>query len=324
MKTGSKIAIAVAAAGVCGGAIGGAYLIFGGPGVAAPVALIDAQTSGTLKTAAIDPATITKLTQTENFSLKPDFRNGYDATIFKGSRQVIVLSDKIAVADLGASGNSVVGAPGGHSFVQVGASLNQAITDTRISFSGTGNIYDLVFEGFGDGAGTTPMSGNTTITGYVAGADVMLLPAIDIFQVKNDASAAVVMLKPDKSAPVDGAGLDFKTKAYVLYAGDVGDGSAAAAAAAVEAIYKPTGRNGDENASHIADAVAENLTVIGETAAGDAVVYQWAQWGCLGHKFVVPLTSPADANGHVDPAKLTLLVRLVGVRASALTAADFH
>lgn len=244
--------------------------------------------------------------------------------------QTLVLSAQVPDGSTANNNDTIVGAPNGGSAIQIGAALDQAVSGNSVVLHGTGNSVTILFEGFGSGAGTAPTSSNTTITGYVPGSDSLGLAAIQSLVTSGNGPSSthlpVQILTP--STPVSGASLQFTQNAYVLDVGTVGAGDAASVAAAANHLYTTADVNGNPNASlalGAAGAAGENLTILGETSSGNAVIYQWAKFGATASSFIAPIsTADTNANHQIDAAELTLLVTLVGVNANSLTAADFH
>jgi hypothetical protein len=220
------------------------------------------------------------------------------------------------------AGTTVIGASTGGSTVSpVGAGID-------VQFSGVGNsIIDNSY-------GVSGLTGSAIVTGYVPGADKMMLAVIDSVTGTTFTAGVgyaiepVTILAPSSSAPVSGVTLNFTQHNYVLNVGAVGGGTAAEVATAANAVYSVADINGNANAALAlgAGAIAgENLTIIGETSSGNTVIYQWGELSKAANGVIGPIMS-ADANGNhlIDASELQLAVTLIGVQASSLAAADFH
>ena len=200
----------------------------------------------------------------------------------------------------------------------------------------------------GIGAGISPTLSNPTnltITGFVAGQDVFKSPLIYGDASLSPSTPTVTLLKAAIS-PVAGSSLNFATHIYVINLGNVGDGSAAAVAAAAATEYTPAGLAGtvpQGGASPNLRAVVpgENITLIGQVtsgaATGNTVVYDYANWqtttitytptGAPGPQTstVFAPTGNPDIHGthSITADELTLTATLVGVTTNALSATDF-
>jgi len=289
------------------------------------------QTNGTLNTALIDLSTVSGAVHVNGFTVQPSFTGGYAASMYQ-SGETLYLSDAIKYGATGASNTTIVGSPHGGNEITLSPGYNSSISGTTIELSATGNSIIINYGGQGAGIGTTPANSNTTVTGYVPGSDTLSLPAIDSLGVTGPGAPGshvpVQILAPTTSAPVSGASLQFTQHAYVLNMGSVGAGDAASVAAVANTLYTVADVNGNASAptsSGTAAAAGENLTIIGETSGGNAVIYQWARFGANPDGFVSPIpTADTNHNHQIDAAELTLLMTLVGVDANSLTAADFH
>jgi hypothetical protein len=103
---------------------------------------------------------------------------------------------------------------------------------------------------------------------------------------------------------VAGAALNFDEHGYVIQVGSLGDGSASAAAAAINQAYT------------VAATAAEHATFIGQDSNGNMEVWRFGPGTGGG--------GPADANGNhlVDAGELVHLATLIGVDAARIGMAD--
>jgi hypothetical protein len=105
------------------------------------------------------------------------------------------------------------------------------------------------------------------------------------------------------ASQVNGAALN-TSQGYVIEVGSLGDGSAGAAAAAINAAYA------------VAGTAAEHLTFIGQDNGGNMEAWRFGA-GPIGN-----VTADANGNHQVDAAELVHLATLIGVNAAQLHTAD--
>ncbi|HJV03230.1 MAG TPA: hypothetical protein VJ752_22025, partial [Burkholderiaceae bacterium] len=102
---------------------------------------------------------------------------------------------------------------------------------------------------------------------------------------------------------LNGASLN-ASQGYVIQVGSLGDGSASAAAAAINTAYA------------VAGTAAEHITFIGQDSSGNLEAWRFGA-GSAGNA-----TADANGNHQVDAAELVHLATLVGVNAAQLHATD--
>jgi hypothetical protein len=234
----------------------------------------------------------------------------------------LVLSSQFTVAVIRNDYDTVIAGQGGSDTIGVVGNK------TTVDLHGTGNTvdFDRHFSQNNPTAGTVlPFAAPTTITGYVTGGagnggDSLTFP-VPVYP----PNFPPIILTPTAASPVSGAGLDFNNHLYVLNIGSAGDGSAATVAAAADAVYTVCDKTGGMPVAFTqAGPQGENLLIIGTTAAGNTVIYEFGQMVATATSPVVYYTS-ADTNhtGHVQAADLQLIATLVGVNANSLSAHDF-
>lgn len=171
---------------------------------------------------------------------------------------------------------------------------------------GTAKTAEIVLEGNNDVV--TLASGATThISAYGTNAMIYdFVSGFDVVDTGNNTTGRLseVMSTLNATHTASGANLSFGQYYYLFQIGNVGDGSAAAAAAVIDNVYHPAG-NG---------AVGELIEFIGQTSNGNMVMLQWGSGKTV--------TADTNGNGQVDAAELTPVVTLVGVTASTLTSHD--
>ncbi|MBA5638400.1 DUF4214 domain-containing protein [Duganella sp. LX20W] len=105
------------------------------------------------------------------------------------------------------------------------------------------------------------------------------------------------------ASQVSGAALN-SSQGYVIQVGSLGDGSAGAAAAAINAAYA------------VAATSTEHITFIGQDSSGNMEAWRFGA-GSTGN-----VTADANGNHQVDAAELVHLATLIGVNAAQLHATD--
>jgi len=134
--------------------------------------------------------------------------------------------------------------------------------------------------------------GNTQVSNFVAGSGTTL-------HLAYTAPGATVTLLNGNAAPVAGANLNFGgSTAYVVNVGSVGDGSAAAVAAAINKAYT------------VADKSGEYLTFVGQDNNGSTEAWL----------FVSP---DHNTNHFVNAHQIVPIATLIGVQVNTLSSADW-
>jgi hypothetical protein len=303
------------------------YEVSGGyadPGAQESVQAVLAQeaTSNYLNTALINPSTVTPAGVTSATDVTVAATNGTSAAVGTWTTTpptTIVLSGGIAACGISNDGDTVISAASGGDTIGAGGS------NTTIVLHGTGNALNLGPEASQRGPAppfAEPPAVNNTVTGYVPGND-QIIPLTVFITGFYGTSVPVQVLTPTAGSPVNGASLNFGANAYVLNLGNVGDGSAASVAAAMNSLYIVADKNGNDSVTGLA-GFGENLTVFGQ-AGSDTVIYQFATITVTNnHPGGIPLTTPDVTGTHqVAANEIELVATLLGVHASSLTAHDF-
>lgn len=244
-------------------------------GYADPALLLDAATvlrqglaNGYLHTGLIDTASIG-----DGITVGAETVSGNTLTLGAAlAPQSIVLSDAVNHVVVNGNGQQVY-------------SAGQAVVDIH----GAGNGVHVA------GGDQLKLLGgsDTTVTGFVPAGGATLRLA--------DGAAMLLDASASRAA---GATLDFDAgHGYVIKVGGLGDGSAAAAAAAINRAYA------------VAGTLAEHATFIGQDAAGNTQAWSFGTAGG---------TTAADHNGNhlADAGELVRLATLVGVNSALIGAAD--
>jgi V8-like Glu-specific endopeptidase len=269
-----------------------------------------------LNTGLIDPTTIPAggTTAVGGITIAPQAGVATVGTSTASTPMTIVLSAGVPNAVIDTDSVTVIGAPAGGDRVTLSGS------SATVDLHGQGNTVTFANEASTSGGSSLPAALGATVTGYQAGHDSLATQAITA---AAGYGMSVQLLTPTVTAPLNGSSLSFAATVTVVDVGAVGDGSAAAVAAALNAVYHVAGTNGNDALSGGA-GMGETLVVIGETSANNAVVYQFGSFShTANHPNGIVLTTPdVNHNGVVDAAELQPIATLVGVQASTLTAAD--
>ena len=190
---------------------------------------------------------------------------------------------------------------------------------------GTGGINGTMIIGSGathlQGPSLAPVATNAPTS---CGETVINFnPAKDIYIPVVTARNGVTILDASQGQVFDGANLQFdplygttaKIPTPMLKLGDVGGGSAAEVAAAINKVYT------------LADTAAEHLIIVGQVtlnsalaSAGDTVMYEYLQFAGVGFSL-----AKADLNQNhlVDANELTYEAKFVGLPTGSITAHSF-
>ncbi|HEU4843997.1 MAG TPA: C2 family cysteine protease [Burkholderiaceae bacterium] len=250
-------------------------------GYADPALRLDAATAlnqglsnGYLNTALIDPATVGAGVKAGAAAL-----SGNTLTLGAAlAPQSVVLSDAVNHVVVNGGGQQIYS--GGHA---------------AITIQGAGNAVHVA------GADQLDLLGgsDSTVTGFVTGTGSTL-------HLAYGADHGAPVLVEASVARIAATSLSFEAgHGYVIRVGSLGDGSADAAAAAINRAYT------------VAGSLAEHATFIGQDAGGNMQAWLFGQAGG-------DATVAADHNGNhqVDGAELLHLVTLVGVNPALIGAAD--
>lgn len=144
--------------------------------------------------------------------------------------------------------------------------------------------------------GAVYSGGSATISGFTPGKN-----AFDDNLNYNYFTEKPSITEAGSGQQTQGTSLNFSSNINVIRLGSVGGGSAAETAAALNKVYSLAGQTG------------EALEILGQTSAGDTVIYDF------GTKFGSP-----DSNGNhlVDASELIYQAMLAGVHTGALTVRD--
>lgn len=179
------------------------------------------------------------------------------------------------------------------------------------------------------GAGATTVGGPSlvpTTTTFPTGTNQTIIgfnPAKDVYQTVVAKGGGVNLLDASQGQIFNGANLQFdpvygylsKIPTPLLKLGDVGGGTAAEVAAAINKVYT------------LADSPAEHLIIIGQAtqssavaSPGDTVLYEYLQFGNIGFALA---NADLNQNHLVDANELTFEAKLVGLQTSTITAHSF-
>lgn len=159
---------------------------------------------------------------------------------------------------------------------------------------------------------------NTIIRNFTSGLDTVedpLLTFAAVFQSKQYGVTNATILDATNGQTFSGTSLSFSGEtAYVLKLGDVGGGTAAEVATAMNKVYKLAGIAGTPSNPY----GGEHLTVIGQTSAGDTVMYDLVNMTYKSYE------NPDIHNlGYVTGDELHHAATLIGVNTAHMVAHDF-
>lgn len=275
-----------------------------GQKIDATTVLTEAASTGYVNTGLIDTSTMHGDTGIGNYDIFATSATAvptkFGATV---NGETIVASSTLSIIYVYGNYDTLISAANG------GSTLFPTGLSDSISLHGTGNTVGTLTV-------TGPASAaNTQITGYVVGADKILLDATG--------DGAPILVTPTSSNPYNGSvWSSYKTAplgGIVIDVGDVGDGSAASVAAAANKVYTVSDTSYlFPNQTTTSAAQAEHAIFIGQSG-NNTVVYYWGVASTSSQTL-----ADVNLNHQVDAAELTAGVTLVGITATNLTASDFH
>ncbi|MTJ81513.1 MAG: DUF4214 domain-containing protein [Telmatospirillum sp.] len=216
------------------------------------------------------------------------------------------------------------------------SNTNIFATGNTINSSSTGGIINLI-----NSSNTVNITSNSIATtikvyGFNGGPDSPtneiinnFHPGLDIFEtplIHMMGGANISILNASAGQIFKGSFLSFDSNVnYVLILGDVGNGTSAEVATAINKVYSMAEINFPAGT---ASNSAEHFTIVGQTSSGNSVVFDMVNWqmasGMFGGKVKYASGNPdINHNGIVDANELSFVATLVGVHSNALTAHDF-